>query len=301
MKILLAVKETAASELAVEEVAGRPWPEGTSVEVLTVVGDGQPANLLTAQWIEELTALLRDAGLHAQGNVAGGDPKEVIIGRAADLIVMGAHRASALADMFMTSVAAHALRQATCSVAVVRPRIFEDVAARRILLATDGSTYSEAAARAISKRPWPHGTEVRVLSVVEVVMPAIVALVEPPFVHVDEAKKFREEALTRAQDAVADAAGILAPTGLVVTESISVLLDGTKEVILKEAREWGADWIFVGSHGRRGAERLFAGSISESIAGQAECSVEVVRTRADVVEVVEERIDTSEDFEGVAA
>ena len=86
--------------------------------------------------------------------------------------------------------------------------------------------------------------------------------------------------MARAQKAVSDAVAILAPSGLAVSETISVLLDGTKEVILQEALDWGADWLFVGSHGRQGAERLLMGSVSEAIAMQANCSVEVVRARA---------------------
>ena len=122
-------------------------------------------------------------------------------------------------------------------------------------------------------------SEVRVLSVVEVVLPAMHALFDPPFVQSDEVQRLRVEAVARAQKAVSDAVAILAPSGLAVSETISVLLDGTKEVILQEALDWGADWLFVGSHGRQGAERLLMGSVSEAIAMQANCSVEVVRAR----------------------
>jgi hypothetical protein len=41
-----------------------------------------------------------------------------------------------------------------------------------VLLATDGSTYSDAAARSVAERPWPKGTEFRILSVVEQMIPA---------------------------------------------------------------------------------------------------------------------------------
>jgi len=38
-----------------------------------------------------------------------------------------------------------------------------------------------------------------------------------------------------------------------------------------------ADLIVMGSHGRRGLDRLVMGSASESVAMHAHCSVEVVR------------------------
>ena len=279
MNILLAVDESSASQIAIEEVAGRPWPEATTVEVLTVVETGQVSNGVN----DAAVALLRDAGLRALGKVAAGDAKAVIAARAEvmrpDLIVVGSHRASALTDLFVGNVAAHTLRHAGCSVAIVRARLDDGLIPRKILLAVDGSVYGEAAARAIAERPWPARSEVRVLSVVEVVLPAMHALFDPPFVQSDEVQRLRLEAVARAQRAVSDAVAILAPSGLAVSETISVLLDGTKEVILQEARDWGADWLFVGSHGRQGAERLLMGSVSEALAMQANCSVEVVRAR----------------------
>jgi len=293
MKILLAVDETAASQLAIEEIAGRPWPEGTSVEVLTVVEQGQMWSMSetlesayhkSTELVEKSTGVRRACGLPSHGNVATGDPKSVILERAddtkPDLIVVGSHRVNPLTHFFLGNVAAHTLRHAECSVSIVRARLDAAVVARKILLATDGSAYSEIAAHAIAGRPWPARTQVRILSVVEVVLPTIHALFEPPFAHSGEVKKLREDALIRAQKAVADAAAIIAPTGLEVSESVSVLIEGTKDVILHEANEWGADWIFLGSHGRRGARRFLMGSVSESIGAQANCSVEVVRARA---------------------
>ncbi len=293
MKLLLAVDDTPASLLAVEEIAGRPWPDGTAVDVLTVVEQGpmwamsetlEAAYDHSRELLDRTLELLHEAGLPAQGNVATGDPKTVIVERAADtkpdLIVVGSHQVSKLAHFFLGNVAAYTLRHASCSVAIVRMRQGAGVAARRILLATDGTPYARAAAQAIASRPWPARTGVRILSVVEVILPTVHALFEPPFVNSDEVRHLREEALRRAQDAVTAATEILAPTGLAISESVSVLLDGAKDVILHEAQEWGADWILLGSHGRHGAERLLMGSTSETITAQAACSVEVVRASA---------------------
>jgi len=278
MKILLAIDETPASQIAVEEIAGLPWPDDTTVEVLTVVEQGQQA---PAGLIGEVTAILGGAGLRAHEKWVTGDPKTAIAERAADikadLIVIGSHRSSALKDLFLSNVATDTIRHAAGSVAVIRPRIDNSIVARKVLLATDGSMLADAAARALANRPWPVRTEVRVLSVVEVILPTMHALFEPPFVNSDEVQKAREAALLQAQNAIMAAVAILAPAGLAVSESLSVLLDGTKEVILKEASDWGADWIIVGSHGRQGTERFLMGSVSEAVAAEAACSVEVVR------------------------
>jgi nucleotide-binding universal stress UspA family protein len=49
--------------------------------------------------------------------------------------------------------------------------------------------------------------------------------------------------------------------------------------ILDTATEWHADLIVIGSHGRKGIESFFLGSVTESVARHAKCSVEIVRTR----------------------
>jgi nucleotide-binding universal stress UspA family protein len=48
-------------------------------------------------------------------------------------------------------------------------------------------------------------------------------------------------------------------------------------VILDTAKTWGADLIVLGSHGRRGLDRLLLCSVSEAVAIHARCSVEVIR------------------------
>lgn len=52
-----------------------------------------------------------------------------------------------------------------------------------------------------------------------------------------------------------------------------------KERILDDAKQWQADLIVVGSHGRRGFTKFLLGSVSEAIASHATCSVEIVRTK----------------------
>ncbi len=87
----------------------------------------------------------------------------------------------------------------------------------------------------------------------------------------------RAEAMKRAEEAVASAVEILSKTFPKISESISVLLNGPKAVIIDEAEKWGADLIVVGSHGHHGIERFLLGSVSEGVALHAKCSVEVIR------------------------
>jgi nucleotide-binding universal stress UspA family protein len=285
MKILLAMDTSAASQTALDEVLARPWPAGSSFEVLSVV---EPSHLWTTsetaeqapQRAKEVVDLaveqLRANSLVATGEVSEGDPKTVILDRAqnsaADFIVVGSHGSSAITRFLLGNVASTVLRYAQCSVEIVR-----GVRASKLLLATDGSESSNVAARSIAERPWPVGTEVRVMNVVELTLPPARALLEPPFVDSALMESLREEAMKKSQDAVASARQILSGAGVETSESISVLLTGPKTIILDEATEWGAGLIVVGSHGRQGVDRFLLGSVSEAVALHASCSVEVIR------------------------
>ena len=48
--------------------------------------------------------------------------------------------------------------------------------------------------------------------------------------------------------------------------------------IIDVAREWRADLIVLGPHGRTGLQRFLLGSVSEAVVRHAHCSVEIART-----------------------
>ena len=285
MKVLVAVDHSTASQAVLQEVAARPWPPKTCVEALNVV---EPVHLwTTSQTVEEAarqSAALVQAGaqeltakgLEASSVSLAGDPKRVILDRAqetkADFIFVGSQAVSAVTRFLLGNVSSAVVRHAPCSVEIVRTS-----GVRKILLATDGSEFSERAARSIAERPWPAGTEIVALSVVELVLGTAQAWLEPPYVDSAELEPLREQAMKRAQNAVAAAVEILSKAFPKVQESISVLLDGPKNVILDEAGKTGADLIVLGSHGHRGVERFMLGSVSEGVALHAHCSVEVIR------------------------
>jgi len=290
MKILVAIDNSDASEAIIKEIAARPWPPKSCIEVLNVL---EYAHLWTvSQTYEEAwqdsTALidravteLRGRGVEATPRMLQGDARSVILDRAkeaqVDLLFVGSNGASGLAKFFLGRVAASVVSHAPCSVEIVRIREGKLPGIHRILLATDGSEFSARAARSIAERPWPEGTEIEVLSVVELHLGAVHALLEPPYMDNQQLESQREEAMKRAEAAVASAVEILSKAFPKVSESISVLLDGPKAVIIEEADKWGADLIVVGSHGHRGIERFLLGSVSEGVALHAKCSVEVIR------------------------
>jgi len=292
MNLLLAVDASSASQAAVDQVAARPWPAGSLVQVLTVVERIEPWALGSiAAEIEARAGLvaeaaakrLREHGLKAESTVAKGDPKTVIIDHAAamhaDLIVLGASGLGAVERFLLGSVSRAVLRFAPCSVALVREPAAVATSGLKVLLAVDGSDGSRHAIEAVAARPWPSGAEIRVLSVVELNMSALQGAFEIPGLDTEHLESQRAAAMKRTEEAIDSARKTLEAAGLTTSESISVLAASPKEVILQEAAAWPADWIVLGSHGSSGLSRFLIGSTSETVATHAVCSVEVVRKR----------------------
>jgi nucleotide-binding universal stress UspA family protein len=69
-----------------------------------------------------------------------------------------------------------------------------------------------------------------------------------------------------------------------ITFKAEVGFGDAAEVLCEFAVEKDADFIFVGTHGRKGLERLMLGSIAERTVRKAPCSVIVVRPKASDLE-----------------
>ncbi len=146
----------------------------------------------------------------------------------------------------------------------------------KILLAIDGSRFSDAAVQAVAEQAQPHNTEIQVLHVVE--PPNL--LVGREMGGYDPALNAVWEAETKeAQALVVKVANELRSKGLNATTSVEQ--GNPKSTILDVASKGGVDLIVLGSHGRKGLEHLLLGSISDAVARHARCSVQIVRIRSD--------------------
>ena len=89
------------------------------------------------------------------------------------------------------------------------------------------------------------------------------------------------EMLKASEEHSAEAANecnaVLRERGFTVQTEVTLPREAPAHAIVDAAEEWQADLIVLGSHGRRGFDRLVLGSVSESVAMHAHCSVEVVR------------------------
>jgi nucleotide-binding universal stress UspA family protein len=145
--------------------------------------------------------------------------------------------------------------------------------AMKVLIATDGSSYSDAAVRTAAERPWPPGSEFRILSVIE--RPAITYVAGGEYELDINYEQISADVRRSLEPMIAGAATQLSDKGFSVSQTIR---EGVAaEEILDEAREWGADLIMVGTHGRKGISRFLLGSVAQRVATHAPCSVEIVR------------------------
>jgi nucleotide-binding universal stress UspA family protein len=151
----------------------------------------------------------------------------------------------------------------------------------KILLAVDGSSVSEAAVQSVASRPWPGGSEVRVLHVLRPPYFALDAYAPPgafavgpsaPASALLELEKAMSEAGTQLLERVA---AQLANAGVEI--STRMRTGDPREEIIQEADACVADLIVLGTHGHTGLKRLLLGSVALSVAQHAPCSVELAR------------------------
>jgi nucleotide-binding universal stress UspA family protein len=142
----------------------------------------------------------------------------------------------------------------------------------KILLAIDESRFSRAAANAILSLAPPSGSLVRVLHVVE---PASALIERGMAAYQPDLRMIWREQRRAAQALVTKVADRLRSKGL---NAKTLVMQGEPRIkIVDVASKWNADLIVLGSHGRKGLERLLMGSVSDAVVRHAPCSVLVVR------------------------
>jgi nucleotide-binding universal stress UspA family protein len=151
----------------------------------------------------------------------------------------------------------------------------------KILLAIDESMGSDAALRAVIGQADANRTEVKVLTVVQLPSAAekfaVAAAGQVTGYPVSFAPEMAVES-QRAQSFVDEAVEELRRAGLKASGTVES--GQPKSVIVDTAAKWGADLIVVGAHAYSQLERLLLGSVSEAVARDAACSVEIVRAPA---------------------
>jgi nucleotide-binding universal stress UspA family protein len=200
-----------------------------------------------------------------RARACAGPPASAVVKKAdswgADLIVVGTQGRSALGRFILGSVSQKVVSEVCCSVRVARSKPHRTDSPLRIIVGLDGSAWAEKAADVVAGRAWPAGSEVLLVTATK------------PFAQYGVAP---DEQQKRAACVQQSAKAILRGAGLDVSSAIRA--GEPKSVLVREAKVWGADAIFVGSRGLDSPfKRFFLGSVSTAIVANAPCSVEVVR------------------------
>jgi len=169
-----------------------------------------------------------------------------------DLIIMGRCGKSALARILMGNVTARVIGHSPVNVLVAPQGV--PLNFQRLLIASDGSPFSEAA--------WTEA-----LTLAKTMGSALIG------VSVAAADRDIPAAteVVRGLEAAASQQGIALDTMIPVGRP--------EEGIVKAAEFKQASLIILGSHGRTGLKRLLMGSVAERVIGNAKCPVLVVKKK----------------------
>jgi nucleotide-binding universal stress UspA family protein len=105
--------------------------------------------------------------------------------------------------------------------------------------------------------------------------------------------EIRDNAVNDANRAIEQTLAHFKGAGLACEATVPSGLEGPKAAILDEAERWQADLIVVGSHSHGRLDRFLLGSVSETLALYASCSVEVFREKQVQLEKNDRRAEAS--------
>ena len=304
MRVLIAYDGSAHAETAIDDMRRAGLPRQTEAMVVSIAHHGFPetkhpgaeADQFGSPWkatMQEAEALAENGRIRVQSTFPGwsvsseplwGDPAKMLLKTIdvwkPDIVVIGSHGRSIAGRLLLGSVSTELVHHAPCSVRVVRGAAKTE-GPIRVLIATDGSDQGEACVEAVARRSWPDGTQARVFSVMQSLVPAVQEMpafagqtfaTEPAY-RIIEATDERERARLRWTSATDKER--LQQAGLIAD---AVVIDGDpRREINAEAERWHADSVFVGARGLGALDRLLLGSVSGAVVNHAHCAVEVVR------------------------
>ena len=150
---------------------------------------------------------------------------------------------------------------------------------RRILVPVDGSPTSNLGLIEAVRLAKDQAATLRLVHVLDelIVVPGAEAVVY---------LRNTVDLLREAGQQIVDAATALVRRNGLDAESVVREIIGGRaaEAIVDEAKQWGADLIVLGTHGRRGVTRLVMGSDAEEIVRTAPVPVRLVRASGEVTQ-----------------
>lgn len=146
----------------------------------------------------------------------------------------------------------------------------------KIILAIDGTKYSDAAIKAVSKFNFGEDVELKIITVVDLALPMAIDIYAgylPSSTDIENVAK--ENAALILENTKNQILNTIQNKNVIITTE--VLIGSPERRIVEASEDFKANLIIVGSHGYNSWERLFLGSVSDAVVHHAACSVLVIR------------------------
>jgi len=149
----------------------------------------------------------------------------------------------------------------------------------KLLVAIDDSPCSALALDSVAQRPWPDNAQFQIIMVVEPITYdyeyALSAKLTSAIAEANnEFREYCQELVEKKASQFKKSTGCKDITGKITIGPVT-------DSIIEEAKTWNADLIVLGSHGRKGIQKLVLGSVAESVASRSPCSVEIIKQKAE--------------------
>lgn len=292
-KIVVATDGTDAGARAVAYAIELAREHGATLEICTVVDGSAPiAGTSLSGGMDGVTIVrvLEDAareilaGASARANRAeitssttmlSGRPAEAIVTFAgvhgADTILVGTRGHNGLERLFLGSTAWDILRASAIPTIVVSPHARAHAKSGHVLVALDDSERSTATLRFAMRFAATERARLVLCSIVETR-----DLYDKAITYGYDPQPLLAELKAAAAKLLDVHASAVEAHGL--PYEIAILDGDAAPALVEAARQYRVDAIVIGTHGRRGVERLFLGSVAEAVVREATVPVAVIRT-----------------------
>ena len=265
---------TAHTVLARGGIPLGPWPAD-----IWVAGMSDAPDRALKREISRVRRIVRRRWPDMTVSTTNTPPIEAIIAEArrrrAGVVVVGSRGLGFASRLMLGSVSRGVVRRAGCPVLVVKGRRRR---IRRVVLATDGSlNASRALGFLVARLEPPAGARVKVIQILEPVLPRTRALLPAPVRRavLASAASLNAERARKARREVAGAAVLLKRAGW---RARGVVREGSPLAeLLQEVAASRADLLVVGARGTGGLERLLLGSVAEGVLDRSAVPVLLVK------------------------
>ncbi|MDN5514696.1 MAG: universal stress protein [Pseudomonas sp.] len=266
IKILVATDLSERSAHAVQRAVQLIRRQGGGEwSLLHVIDDDAPAAHVQRQ-VQQAETLLQaqaerlgeQAGSVPRVIVGTGEAAAVIVegaeGMGADLLVVGAHRKSALRDFFVGTTLERVVRSSHLPVLRVNGPVTHEY--RHALLAMDLSRTSQQALKRLRELGLASLDDLHVASAVEPVVAGAMMEAGISAEVLENQRELQRQQLVERLDAL----------GANLSQERLLVQIGSPEGVIGEAlRQSGADLLVLGTHAREGASRFFLGSVASRL------------------------------------